>query len=71
MAQDISELIKKMNPVVVEAARAKAEHDILKMRSAQLRQVKVKIASLRNYVQALDGKLTLDVELADGRHIGI
>jgi DNA-binding transcriptional regulator YiaG len=31
----------------------------------------VKISSLKRYVEALGGKLSLDVELADGRHIGI
>ena len=71
MAKELSELIKKVNPDVVEAARVKAEYDIFEIRSAQLHQMKVKIASLRSYVQALGGKLTLDVELEDGRHIGI
>ncbi len=31
----------------------------------------VKISSLKRYIEALGGKLSLDVELADGRHIGI
>jgi transcriptional regulator with XRE-family HTH domain len=31
----------------------------------------VKISSLKRYVEALGGKLSLDIELADGRHIGI
>ena len=30
-----------------------------------------KISSLKRYIEALGGKLSLDVELADGRHIGI
>jgi hypothetical protein len=35
--------------------------------SALLRQT----SSLKRYIEALGGKLSLDVELADGRHIGI
>ena len=31
----------------------------------------VKISSLKRYIEALGGKLSLDVELSDGRHIGI
>ena len=31
----------------------------------------VKISSLKRYIEALGGRLSLDVELADGRHIGI
>lgn len=31
----------------------------------------VKISSLKRYIEALGCKLSLDVELADGRHIGI
>ena len=29
------------------------------------------ISSLKRYIEALGGKLSLDVELSDGRHIGI
>jgi predicted transcriptional regulator len=31
----------------------------------------VKISSLKRYIEALGCKLSLDVQLADGRHIGI
>ncbi len=31
----------------------------------------VKISSLKRYIEALGGKLSLDVEMPDGRHIGI
>jgi hypothetical protein len=31
----------------------------------------VKVSSLKRYIEALGCKLSLDVELADGRHIGI
>jgi predicted transcriptional regulator len=31
----------------------------------------VKISSLKRYIETLGCKLSLDVELADGRHIGI
>lgn len=35
------------------------------------RDHEVKISSLKRYIEALGGKLSLDVELPDGRHIGI
>ena len=31
----------------------------------------VKLSSLKRYVEALGGKLSLDLQLPDGRHIGI
>lgn len=98
MAKQLSELIKKVKPTVVAAARAQAEQDIFELHLAQLRQTvemsqhdlavalgisqpsvanlekrgnEVKISSLKRYIEALGGKLSLDVELADGRHIGI
>lgn len=98
MAKQLSELIKKVDPVVVTAARAKADQEVFELRLAQLRQTvemsqhdlavalgisqpsvanlekrgqEVKISSLKRYIEALGGKLSLDVELADGRHIGI
>ena len=98
MAKQLSELVKKINPTVLEAARTKADLEIFELRLAQLRQTvemsqhdlavalgisqpsvanlekrghEVKISSLKRYVEALGGKLTLDVEMADGRHIGI
>lgn len=98
MAKQLSELIKKINPAVVTAARAQADREIFELRLAQLRQTvemsqhdlaaalgisqpsvanlekrgnEVKISSLKRYIEALGGRLSLDVELADGRHIGI
>jgi DNA-binding transcriptional regulator YiaG len=98
MAKQLSELIKKTDPAVVAAARAKADQQIFELRLAQLRQSvevsqhdlaatlgisqpsvanlekrghEVKISSLKRYIEALGGKLSLDVELPDGRHIGI
>lgn len=98
MAKPLKELLKKVDPDVVVAARARADREIFELRLAQLRQTvemsqhdlalalgisqpsvanlekrghEVKISSLKRYVEALGGKLTLDVELADGRHIGI
>lgn len=98
MAKQLSELMKKENPTVVEAARAQADQEIFELCLSQLRQAvemsqhelsvamgisqpsvanlekrghEVKISSLKRYVEALGGKLSLDVELADGRHIGI
>ncbi|GLR64474.1 helix-turn-helix domain-containing protein [Marinospirillum insulare] len=31
----------------------------------------IKLSSLKRYVEAMGGKLTLDIQLADGRHIGM
>jgi len=98
MAKHLSELMKKVNPTVVEAARVQADQEIFELRLAQLRQTvevsqkdlaaalgisqpsvanlekrghEVKISSLKRYIEALGCKLSLDVELSDGRHIGI
>ena len=98
MAKHLSELLKKVDPSVVQSARSQADKAIFELRLAQLRQTvemsqhdiadalgisqpsvanlekrgkEVKISSLKRYVEALGGKLSLDVELADGRHIGI
>lgn len=98
MAKQLSELMNKVDPTIVNAARAQANQMILELRLAQLRQTaemsqhdiavalgisqpsvanlekrghEVKISSLKRYVEALGGKLSLDVELSDGRHIGI
>jgi predicted XRE-type DNA-binding protein len=98
MAKQLSELMKKVDPTVVNAARAQADQEIFELRLAQLRQTaemsqhdiaaalgisqpsvanlekrghEVKISSLKRYIEALGGKLSLDVELSDGRHIGI
>ena len=98
MAKQLSELIKKLDPTVANAARTQADQVIFELRLAQLRQTvemsqhdmavalgtsqpsvanlekrghEVKISSLKRYIEALGGKLSLDVEFADGRHIGI
>lgn len=98
MAKQLSELIKKVNPAVVQAARSKADEEVFELRLAQLRQTvemsqhdlavelgisqpsvanlekrghEVKISSLKRYIEALGGKLSLDIEFTDGRHIGI
>ena len=98
MAKQLSELMKKVDPTIVNAARTQANQMVLELRLAQLRQTaemsqhdiavalgisqpsvanlekrghEVKISSLKRYVEALGGKLSLDVELSDGRHIGI
>jgi transcriptional regulator with XRE-family HTH domain len=98
MAKQLSELMKKVNPTVVEAARVQADEEIFELRLSQLRQTvevsqkdlaaalgisqpsvanlekrghEVKISSLKRYIEALGCKLSLDVELSDGRHIGI
>lgn len=98
MAKQFLELIKKVDPIVVTAARTQADQEIFELRLAKLRQTvemsqhelaaalgisqpsvanlekrghEVKISSLKRYIEALGGKLSLDVELADGRHIGI
>lgn len=31
----------------------------------------IKLSSLKRYVEAMGGKLALDIELPDGRHIGV
>jgi predicted XRE-type DNA-binding protein len=98
MAKQLSELMKKVDPTVVNAARVQADQEIFELHLAQLRQTaemsqhdiavalgisqpsvanlekrghEVKISSLKRYIEALGGKLSLDVELSDGRHIGI
>jgi predicted XRE-type DNA-binding protein len=98
MAKQLSELMKKVDPTVVNTARAQADQEIFELRLAQLRQTaemsqhdiavalgisqpsvanlekrghEVKISSLKRYIEALGGKLSLDVELSDGRHIVI
>ena len=38
MAKQLSELMKKVNPTVVENARAKADQEVFELRLAQLRQ---------------------------------
>jgi len=98
MARKLSELMKKIDPAVMKAARIQADGEIFELRLSQLRQSvemsqhdlavalgisqpsvanlekrghEVKVSSLKRYIEALGCKLSLDVELADGRHIGI
>ncbi|KAB7697140.1 helix-turn-helix domain-containing protein [Plesiomonas shigelloides] len=98
MAKSLNELLKKVNPDVVQAAKERAEQEILEMRLSMLREQlelsqvemaqrlgisqpsvanlekrgqEIKLSSLKRYVEAMGGKLTLDVQLPDGRHIGM
>ena len=98
MAKSLNELLKKVNPNVVQAAKERAEQEILEMRLSMLREQlelsqvemaqrlgisqpsvanlekrgqEIKLSSLKRYVEAMGGKLTLDVQLPDGRHIGM
>jgi len=35
------------------------------------RGAEIKLSSLKRYVEAMGGKLSLDIELPDGKHLGI
>ncbi|WP_027847871.1 helix-turn-helix domain-containing protein [Marinospirillum minutulum] len=98
MSKPLSELLKKVNPEVVAAAKKQAEQEVFEMQLALLREElelsqvelakrlgisqpsvanlekrgqEIKLSSLKRYIEAMGGKLTLDIQLADGRHIGI
>lgn len=98
MAKPLNDLLKRINPEVVQAAKEQAQQEIFDMRLALLREElelsqvemaarlgisqpsvanlekrgqEIKLSSLKRYVEAMGGKLTLNVELADGRHIGM
>lgn len=98
MAKPLNELLKKIDPTVVQAAKKQAQEEIFEMRLALLREElelsqveiakrlgitqpsvanlekrgnEVKIASLKRYVEAMGGKLSINVELPDGKQIGI
>lgn len=98
MAKPLNELLKKLNPNVVQAAKEQAVQEIFDIRLAMLREElelsqvqmaerlgvsqpsianlekrgqEIKLSSLKRYVDAMGGKLTLHIELADGRHIGM
>lgn len=98
MAKPLNELLKKLNPNVVQAAKEQAVQEIFEIRLAMLREElelsqvqmaerlgvsqpsianlekrgqEIKLSSLKRYVDAMGGKLTLNIELADGRHIGM
>ena len=98
MSKPLSELLLKVNPEVVAAAKKQAEQEVFEMQLALLREElelsqvelakrlgisqpsvanlekrgqEIKLSSLKRYIEAMGGKLTLDIQLADGRHIGI
>ena len=98
MAKQLAELIKKVDPTVVAAARAKADQEVFELRLAQLRQTvemsqhdlavalgisqpsvanlekrghEVKISSLKRYIEALGGKLSLDHKTQRDQQIAI
>lgn len=98
MAKPLDELLKKVKPEIVQAAKEQAEQDIFEMRLSMLREEleisqvemakslgisqpsvanlekrgqEIKLSSLKRYVEAMGGKLTLNVQLPDGRHIGM
>lgn len=98
MAKPLSELIKQVDPAIVQAAQEQAQREIFDMRLALLREQlelsqvelanrlgisqpsianlekrgqEIKLSSLKRYVEAMGGKLTLNIELADGKHIGM
>ena len=98
MSKPLSELLKKVNPEVVAAAKKQAEQEVFEMQLALLREElelsqvelakrlgisqpsvanlekrgqEIKLSSLKRYIEAMGGKLTLNIQLADGRHIGI
>ncbi len=98
MAKPLDELLKKVKPEIVQAAKEQAEQEIFEMRLSMLREElelsqvemaknlgisqpsvanlekrgqEIKLSSLKRYVEAMGGKLTLDVQLPDGRHIGM
>lgn len=98
MAKPLNELLKQIDPTVVQAAKKQAQEEILEMRLALLREElelsqveiakrlgisqpsvanlekrgnEVKIASLKRYVEAMGGKLSINVELPNGKQIGI
>lgn len=98
MAKPLNELLKKLNPDVIQAATERADKEILELRLSQLREQlelsqvemaqrlgitqpsvlnlekrgqEIKLSSLKRYVEAMGGKLTIDVQLPDGRHVGV
>ena len=98
MSKPLSELLKKVNPEVVAAAKKQAEQEVFEMQLALLREElelsqvelakrlgisqpsvanlekrgqEIKLSSLKRYIEAMGGKLTVNIQLADGRHIGI
>jgi DNA-binding XRE family transcriptional regulator len=98
MAKPLKELIHKINPNVVAAARLRADQAIFEIRLAKLREElslsqidladrlgvsqpsianmekrgqEIKLSSLKRYIEAMGGQLTLDIKLPDGRHIGM
>lgn len=98
MAKPLNKLLSKIEPEIVQAAKAQAELELMELKLSILREqlelsqfemaqrlgisqpsvanlekrgTEVKLSSLKRYVEAMGGKLTLDVQLPDGRHIGM
>ncbi|HID8403243.1 helix-turn-helix domain-containing protein [Serratia marcescens] len=97
MAKPLSQLIDKLDPAVVAAARQKADKEIFELRLAMLREelavsqvelakrlgisqpsvanlekrgseIEIKLSSLKRYIEAMGGTLSLDVQLPNGQH---
>ncbi|MDW5501979.1 helix-turn-helix transcriptional regulator [Pseudomonas lundensis] len=95
MAKPLANLIDKLDPAVVEAARQKADKEIFELRLAMLREElavsqvelakrlgisqpsvanlekrgsEIKLSSLKRYIEAMGGTLSLDVLLPNGQH---
>jgi hypothetical protein len=81
MAKPLSQLIDKLDPAVVAAARQKADKEIFELRLAMLREElavsqvelakrgsEIKLSSLKRYIEAMGGTLSLDVQLPNGQH---
>ncbi|MEL7886046.1 helix-turn-helix domain-containing protein [Serratia marcescens] len=96
MAKPLSQLIDKLDPAVVAAARQKADQEIFKLRllamlreelavsqvelakrlgisqpsvaNLEKRGSEIKLSSLKRYIEAMGGTLSLDVQLPNGQH---
>ncbi|MGO4745776.1 helix-turn-helix domain-containing protein [Serratia quinivorans] len=95
MAKPLANLIDRLDPVVVEAARQKADKEIFELRLAMLREElavsqvelakrlgisqpsvanlekrgsEIKLSSLKRYIEAMGGTLSLEVQLPNGQH---
>ena len=96
MAKPLSQLIDKLDPAVVAAARQKADQEIFELRllamlreelavsqvelakrlgisqpsvaNLEKRGSEIKLSSLKRYIEAMGGTLSLDVQLPNGQH---
>jgi DNA-binding transcriptional regulator YiaG len=95
MAKSLSNLLEKLDPAVVHAARQQAEKEIFELRLAFLREElavsqvelakrlgisqpsvanlekrgsEIKLSSLKRYIEAMGGTLSLDIQLPNGQH---